>query len=170
MNIGLVLDVDGVLNIHSESYKTLDVRWNKDIASMEFHLVQRLNYLIDKLKVDNNVSILLCTGWLKDDFIEVSKKNKFRYNNLINFHTSFKTYKARATLNTINCSKDGDLSKYDLVIYLEDEITKTETFTINNVKCIAYNVDMSMGLSDKIVKTVLNDVNKFQGVINAEKD
>lgn len=58
----IFLDVDGVLNIYSESYRTNDTKYDyhfpTDITRLEFHLVKRLEYIIDK----TNADMVVCSG------------------------------------------------------------------------------------------------------------
>ena len=60
----IFLDVDGVLNIFSESYMTnyveYDNRFKFSINRLEFHLVKRLEYIIK----NTDAYIVVCYGWV----------------------------------------------------------------------------------------------------------
>lgn len=75
----IFLDVDGVLNIHSESYRTNDIKHDyhfpTDMTRLEFHLVKRLEYIIDQTDAD----IVLCSGWDIETLKKVLYTIKFKY-------------------------------------------------------------------------------------------
>ena len=75
----IFLDVDGVLNIYSESYKTNSVEYDgyfsDTINRMEFHLVKRLEYIISQ----TNANIVLNTGWCMVDVIRILEEYNFKY-------------------------------------------------------------------------------------------
>jgi len=79
MNKVIFLDVDGVLNIHSESYRTNDIahyyHFPTDIIRLEFRLVKRLEYIIDK----TNADMVVCSGWGIDILKEVLYIVKFKH-------------------------------------------------------------------------------------------
>ena len=69
MNKVIFLDIDGVLNLFGDSYKTnsvaFDTHFQEIITRMEFHLVKRLEYIIK----DNNIADYI----VLDDEIDIPK-------------------------------------------------------------------------------------------------
>jgi len=70
----IFLDIDGVLNIQSNSYTTAKSRHNL----CEPHLVERLNYLCKKVE---NMEIVISSSWRRDMIAleEVLKECNFKY-------------------------------------------------------------------------------------------
>ena len=81
MNKAIFLDIDGVLNLFGESYKTnsvaFDIHFQEIITRMEFHLVKRLEYIINETDAD----IILISAWDLDSAKRVLQQNDFKHLN-----------------------------------------------------------------------------------------
>ena len=81
VEVDLYIDVDGVLNIHSDSYRTYDNCWSRFFpffGRMEGHLVRRLDFLCSKLNLAN---LFLISNWNLDDAKEELSRLGFSYSN-----------------------------------------------------------------------------------------
>lgn len=75
----IFLDIDGVLNIRSNSYSTLAVehnsRFTDSICRMEYFLVKRLEYLVKM----TDAKIVLISAWDLESAKKELKNNDFKY-------------------------------------------------------------------------------------------
>lgn len=75
----IFLDIDGVLNIRSNSYSTLAVEHNSrfadSICRMEYFLVKRLEYLVKM----TDAKIVLISAWDLESAKKELKNNDFKY-------------------------------------------------------------------------------------------
>ena len=75
----IFLDIDGVLNIRSNSYSTLSVEHNSrfadSICRMEYFLVKRLEYLVKM----TDAKIVLISAWDLESAKNELKNNDFKY-------------------------------------------------------------------------------------------
>jgi len=147
----IFLDVDGVLNIMSNSYRTFMKPYGQHI---EPHLVQRLNYLIDK----TNADVVVSSAWrVHMDDLETQMVEQ-----------GFKHWHRVIGATPYGGSNRGDQIKkwleeneyYGLYCVLEDEPSD-----ICGNKCRAISamyvvhVDMAEGLSE-------NDVSRAIGILS----
>jgi len=152
MNKLIFLDVDGVLNIMSNSYRTFMKPYGQHI---EPHLVQRLNYLIEKTDSD----IVVSSSWrvhmddLETQMVEQGFKHWHRVIGATNYNGQ---YRGQQIADWI------EFNEYKGVYcVLEDEPSD-----ICGNKCRAIgaryvvHVDMAEGLSE-------NDVSRAIGILDA---
>nr|DAT66404.1 MAG TPA: HAD domain protein [Caudoviricetes sp.] len=115
MNKAIFLDIDGVLNLFGESYKTnsvaFDTHFQEIITRMDFHLVKRLEYIIDETDAD----IILISAWDLDSAKRVLKQNEFNYLDKI----KSKLYSPDRVEGILEYIKDNNITDY---IVLDDEI------------------------------------------------
>jgi hypothetical protein len=74
----IFLDLDGVLNIISESYITSFFRPDGTIRYFEPHLIERLHYIIERVP---DLKIVISSSWRSDmkDLKEQLEKDGFKY-------------------------------------------------------------------------------------------
>ena len=161
----LFLDIDGVLNIMSNSYRTFMKPYGQHI---EPHLVQRLNYIIDK----TDVHIVVSSSWRHDmdDLKKQLQEQGFNYLGHILDRTPFS---GEMDMNGEESGLRGNqiqqwLKDAEFVIdaycVLEDEVSD-----ICGSKCRAIGaryvveIDMAEGLSQNDVDRtlyILGDTNE----------
>lgn len=158
MNKVIFLDVDGVLNIHSESYRTNDVKYDyhfpTDITRLEFHLVKRLEYIIDQTDAD----IVLCSGWGMDALKEVLYTVKFKHIDKIIDEVD-PTDRVKSILKYV---KEYNVTDY---IVLDDEIDYKEVRNylpdeIDRIPFIGTKVNYQEGLTNENALYAINWLNK----------
>jgi hypothetical protein len=162
MNI-IFLDVDGVLNIMSDSYNSF--AWvNHGSDAVEPHLMKRLEHLIENTV---NAHIVVSSSWHNQDLIRVLSKLRFKYvdriiGRTIRVVSSDVQIDAQSTMivkdtGNIHLNNRGDqiqqwLNENELPIFnyvvLEDEVSdvcgeRCDTIPHSNV----VEVDMKEGLS-----------------------
>ena len=115
MNKAIFLDIDGVLNLFGESYKTnsvaFDTNFQEIITRMEFHLVKRLEYIINETEAD----IILISAWDLDSAKRVLKQNDFKHLDKL----KSKLYSPDRVEGILEYIKDNNITDY---IVLDDEI------------------------------------------------
>ena len=115
MNKAIFLDIDGVLNLFGESYKTnsvaFDTHFQEIITRMEFHLVKRLEYIINETEAD----IILISAWDLDSAKGVLKQNDFKHLDKL----KLKLYSPDRVEGILEYIQDNNITDY---IVLDDEI------------------------------------------------
>ena len=115
MNKAIFLDIDGVLNLFGESYKTnsvaFDTHFQEIITRMEFHLVKRLEYIINETDAD----IILISAWDLDSANRVLQQNDFKRLDKI----KSKLYSPDRVEGILEYIQDNNITDY---IVLDDEI------------------------------------------------
>lgn len=115
MNKAIFLDIDGVLNLFGESYNTnsvaFDTHFQETITRMEFHLVKRLEYIINETDAD----IILISAWDLDSSKIVLKQNDFKRLDKL----KSKLYSPDRVEGILEYIKDNNITDY---IVLDDEI------------------------------------------------
>lgn len=71
----IFLDVDGVLNIMSDSYRSTDYI-NLGTNAIEIHLMQRLEFLMEQVE---NTFIVLSSSWGEKQFLIAMQQRRFKY-------------------------------------------------------------------------------------------
>lgn len=153
----IFLDIDGVLNIFSTSYRTLAKPYGQHI---EPHLVERLNYICKN--IDTN--IVISSSWKANmnDLEKQMKEQGFKYWDRVVGRTKFsgemKNYKGEESGFRGYQIKDYLLeNKIDNYVVVDDEISD-----ICGTKCRAIEArfvvqtDMNEGLSDNNVDKILH--------------
>ena len=149
----IFLDVDGVLNLESDSYTTAKSRENL----CEPHLVERFNYLCRKME---EVEIVISSSWRKDmvELEKVLKESGFRYWDKVVGRTSIsahaKTLKRGEQIHEW-LKKHVSVSflpRIDAKIYIiDDEPEPIKKFWSMD----SFFTDPAIGLTDEIVKEIL---------------
>ena len=146
----IFLDTDGVLNIHSTSYKTLscdnDSRHKCMTCRMEYHLVKRLEYLIDK----TDAYVILISAWDIDSAKLCLLEHNFKYyDRILTKIGSVNTSRVEVILDFVTQNNITDFAVFD------DELI--DLYLVPGKYRQAFIlVDMSQGLSDRDVEAALN--------------
>ena len=150
----IFLDIDGVLNIMSNSYRTFMKPYGQHI---EPHLVQRLNYLIEK----TNANIVISSSWrgdMEDTEKQMNEQGFKHWDKVIGKTGRDKEgHRGNEIKEWLTIHKDNKIESFCV---LEDE-----TADVCGSKCraiMAYHVvkvDMNEGLSD-------NNVSHAMGVLS----
>ena len=115
MNKAIFLDIDGVLNLFGESYKTnsvaFDTHFQETITRMEFHLVKRLEYIVNQTEAD----VILISAWDLDSAKRVLKQNDFKHLDKL----KSKLYSPDRVEGILEYIQDNNITDY---IVLDDEI------------------------------------------------
>lgn len=115
MNKAIFLDIDGVLNLFGESYKTnsvaFDTHFQETITRMEFHLVKRLEYIVNQTEAD----IILISAWDLDSAKRVLQQNDFKHLDKL----KSKLYSPDRVEGILEYIQDNNITDY---IVLDDEI------------------------------------------------
>ena len=113
----IFLDVDGVLNIMSKSYNTLEIRKDRPNIYIEPHLVRRLEWLMDKTGAD----IVVSSSW-RYDMDELKKQMEAsgftKWDRVIGKTTYNLDHRGEQILDWLNNNSD----KWDRYVVIEDEI------------------------------------------------
>ena len=146
----IFLDTDGVLNIHSTSYKTLscdnDSRHKCMTCRMEYHLVKRLEYLIDK----TDAYVILISAWDIDSAKLCLLEHNFKYyDRILTKIGSVNTSRVEVIWDFVTQNNITDFAVFD------DELI--DLYLVPGKYRQAFIlVDMSQGLSDRDVEAALN--------------
>lgn len=150
----IFLDIDGVLNIHSTSYKTLscdnDSRHKCMTCRMEYHLVKRLEYLIDK----TDAYIILISAWDIDSAKLCLLEHNFKYyDRILTKIGSVNTSRVEVILDFVTQNNITDFAVFD------DELI--DLYLVPGKYRQAFiQVDMCQGLSDSNVMDALDYIQK----------
>ena len=119
MNKAIFLDIDGVLNLFGDSYKTnsvaFDTHFQETITRMEFHLVKRLEYIIN----ETNADVILISAWDLDSAKRVLQQNDFKHLNKI----KSKLYSPDRVEGILEYIRDNNITDY-IVLYDQIDIPK----------------------------------------------
>ena len=154
----IFLDVDGVLNIMSNSYNSFKLTSN----ALEPHLVRRLEFIIRRTSRVVPVKIVISSSWREEDLLVALGKCGFKYINNIIGRTPRNIYNYRG--DQIRDWLDNHQDKYniDSYIVLEDEVVDvcgSKCSSISNDNVI--EVDMNEGLSHKDCVNAIHKLNKL---------
>ena len=152
----IFLDVDGVLNIYSESYKTNSVdndnKFPELITRMEYHLVKRLEFIIDM----TDAEIVLISGWDLKSTKRVLKQNNFKHLDKL----KEKLNSNDRILGILNYVKQNKIDKF-IVLDDETDFERVLELVPKEFKNSWIEIDFSEGLTNKIslyVFKLLNDL------------
>lgn len=144
----LLLDFDGVLNIHSDSYRTLDVRWGMSGERIEFHLVQRIRWLLEQCP---DLELVICSCWNYDSAIRELKRHNFSQETKIGY-VNGALDKGRNILDFLKKEP-----KYNEVFLLDDEAPAFEWIK-KEIEIELIHVNRNIGVSqddiDRIIKKI----------------
>lgn len=160
MNKVIFLDVDGVLNIFSETYKTNSVDYNNyfsDITNrMEFHLVKRLEYIISK----TDANIVLNTGWFMEDVIRILEEYNFKYIEKIE---SAIPKVGNWVYFILEYVKKYDVDRFYVidVEIIEENVNKLIHNEEDKIPFFGTRVNCSSGLSDENAKFIIKYLNEI---------
>jgi len=149
----LFLDVDGVLNIMSESYHSHSYL-HGGTDPLEYHLISRLEYIIDRIP---DLKIVVSSSWGLEKLTEKLKQCNFKY--IDNITDSVSRYE----INRGNQIKDWlNVNSVKSYAVLDDEIfdicgDKCNTIPSKNV----VEVNMNEGLSNKNCTEVISIINNL---------
>jgi len=146
----IFLDIDGVVNIMSPSYNSSAYRPDGSVRWMEEHLVQRLNYLVEK----SGAEIVISSSWRLDmkDLEKQLVKNGFKHWDKVQGETPYFGHRGDEIQKYL--VEHPEVEGY---VVLEDEIDD-----VNGEKCQAIpmdnivEVDMRNGLSDQNITKAKN--------------
>lgn len=155
----LMLDVDGVLNIESNSYFTAKERTNH----VEPHLVSRFNYLCEKTAEDN-LDIVISSSWRNamGELEEELKGVGFKYwDRVIGKTTSNPNITKRG--EQIQRWLDDNVPELILGINLGLYILDDEMYGIDHLfdEQYLYLIDRENGLCHSTVQRILDSIKRF---------
>lgn len=150
----IFLDIDGVLNIHSTSYKTLscdnDSIHKCKTCRMEYHLVKRLEYLMGKV----DAYIVLISAWDIDSAKQCFMEHNFKYyDRILTKIGNVNISRVEVILDFIDQNNITDFAVFD------DELI--DLYLVPGKKRHAFIlIDMCQGLSDGNVADALDYIQK----------
>lgn len=153
VEVDLYIDVDGVLNIHSDSYRTYDNCWSRFFpffGRMEGHLVRRLDYLCSKLNLAN---LFLISNWNLDDAKEELSRLGFSYTNKLTRPKKFPN--VTADKRSIIVRENTPAESRRVAIVIDDAPYKD---WVDSVQAFKITTDISEGLTDRDIKLILDRV------------
>lgn len=147
----IFLDVDGVLNIMSDSYYTMAwVNYGSD--AVDYHLMRRLEYLIEKVP---NSYIIISSSWSEGQLKSSLERRRFKYLDRILGRTSRDKKFRGEQINDWLIEND-----WESYIVLEDEIIDVCGEKCNLIpREFVIEVDMNEGLSNKNIERAINILN-----------
>ena len=154
MNV-IFLDIDGVLNIQSETYNSHSYE-NIGNDTIEPHLMKRLEYLLDRV---GSPLVVLSSSWRLKQLKRKLAKQRFKYLGLIEHRTSREKDLRGEQINDFLIEYSWMVSDY---VVLEDEVSdvcgaKCNIIPVDKV----VEVDMNEGLSNK---DVINTIIRLNGL------
>ena len=148
----IFLDVDGVLNIFSPSYRSSDSK-HYGLDAIEPHLVRRLEWLLEQTP---NSFVVVSSSWGLSSLFETLHKRNFKYHNKIIARTPRNKYHLRG--EQINqWLMENEWGSY---VVFEDEISD-----VCGEKCsiipreFVVEIDSTEGLSHKNIERAINILN-----------
>lgn len=145
-DLTILLDIDGVLNIRSQSYTTRGFE-------LEHHLVSRLNYLIKELSNKYQVHIVLYSGWKYEDVASKCAKYPAIVSKLIDVHIVKRNPNQETFVSNINSVLDKNNIPNDRVILIDDELWETKR--VDNT--LLHRIDNTVGISDSDVISIIQN-------------
>lgn len=145
-DLTILLDIDGVLNIRSQSYTTRGFE-------LEHHLVSRLNYLIKELSNKYQVHIVLYSGWKYEDVARKCAKYSVIVSKLIDIHIVKHNPNQSTFVNNINSILDKNNIPNDRVILIDDELWKTK----RDSNTLLHRIDSTVGISDSDIISIIQN-------------
>lgn len=157
MNKAIFLDIDGVLNLFGESYKTnsvdFDTHFQETITRMEFHLVKRLEYIINETEAD----IILISAWDLDSTKRVLKQNDFKRLDKL----KSKLYSPDRVEGILEYIQDNNITDY---IVLDDEIDIPKALNLapkeDRNSWVGTIINSAEGLTNKAATYAVNLLNR----------
>lgn len=145
-DLTILLDIDGVLNIRSQSYTTRGFE-------LEHHLVSRLNYLIKELSNKYQVHIVLYSGWKYEDVARKCAKYPAIVSKLIDVHIVKRNPNQETFVSNINSILDKNNIPNDRVILIDDELWETK----RDSNTLLHRIDNTVGISDSDVTSIIQN-------------
>lgn len=145
-DLTILLDIDGVLNIRSQSYTTKGFE-------LEHHLVSRLNYLIKELSIKYQVHIVLYSGWKYEDVARKCAKYPAIASKLIDIHIVKHNPNQSTFVNNINSILDKNNIPNDRVVLIDDELWETKR--VDNT--LLHRIDSTVGISDSDIISIIQN-------------
>ena len=145
-DLTILLDIDGVLNIRSQSYTTRGFE-------LEHHLVSRLNYLIKELSIKYQVHIVLYSGWKYEDVARKCAKYPAIASKLIDIHIVKRNPNQSTFVNNINSILDKNNIPNDRVVLIDDELWETKR--VDNT--LLHRIDSTVGISDSDIISIIQN-------------
>ena len=146
IGLTILLDIDGVLNIRSQSYTTRGFE-------LEHHLVSRLNYLIKELSNKYQVHIVLYSGWKYEDVARKCTKYPAIVSKLIDIPIVKHNPNQSTFVSGINLTLVKNNIPNSRVILLDDEILETKR--CDNI--LLYRIDSAVGITDRDVTSIIQN-------------
>lgn len=152
----IFLDIDGVLNIRSNSYSTLSVEHNSrfadSICRMEYFLVKRLEYLVKM----TDARIVLISAWDLESAKNELKNNDFKF---VDFVIDFVEYNE----NRIKAINDYVIkNKIKSFVIFDDEIRAGDLNALPSYERFRFiQIDFENGIQSR-------DISKAIGILNVD--
>lgn len=150
----IFLDIDGVLNIRSNSYSTLaiehNLRFADSICRMEYFLVKRLEYLVKMA----NARIVLISAWDLESAKKELKNNDFKY---VDFVIDFVEYNE----NRIKAINDYVIkNKIKSFVIFDDEIRAGDLNALPSYQRFRFiQVDFENGIQSRDISNAIGILN-----------
>lgn len=150
----IFLDIDGVLNIRSNSYSTLSVEHNSrfadSICRMEYFLVKRLEYLVKM----TDAKIVLISAWDLESAKNELKNNDFKF---VDFVIDFVSYNK----NRIKAINDYVVkNKIKSFVIFDDEIRVGDLNALPSYERFRFiQIDFENGIQSQDIKNAIGILN-----------
>ena len=164
VEVDLYIDVDGVLNIHSDSYRTYDNCWSRFFpffGRMEGHLVRRLDYLCSKL---NSANLFLISNWNLDDAKEELSRLGFSYSNRLTRPKKFLNLTAEN--RSVIVKENTPADSHRVAIVIDDALYKD---WVDSARAYKITTDIAEGLTDRDIKLILERVESIESISKETK-
>jgi len=140
----IFLDIDGVVNINSPSYYTNTYKNDGSVMYIEPHLVQRLNWLLERVEAN----IVISSSWRHDmqDLKEQLEKAGFKYWNRVEGKTTVLMHRGEEIQEYLNSHPE-----VKCYVVLEDEIDDVcgeKCDTIHKLNVIEINPQIGLTHND----------------------
>ena len=153
----IFLDVDGVLNIMSPSYNTAAYRPDGSVVWMDVHLIQRLNYLIEK----TGAEVVISSSWrldMKDLKLQL-EANSFKHWDKVQGETPYFGFRGDEIQRYLD-----EHPEIDGYVVLEDEPTDVCGDMCSTIpEEFVVSVDMKNGLTDQ-------DITKAKDILYKQEE
>jgi len=156
----IFLDMDGVMNIMGDAYRSTDYI-NLGTQAVEPHLMRRLEYLIEEVEKDGvPVKIVISSSWSEYNVLLTMNRLRFKYMNAFIGRTKRDVKWRGNQIQAWLDETDKNVVKY---VVLEDE-----PCDVCGEKCAiipkeyVVPVNMDTGLSDKNVEVAINKLKVYR--------
>ncbi len=160
----IFLDIDGVLNIRSNSYSTLSIEHNSrfadSICRMEYFLVKRLEYLVKM----TNAKIVLISAWDLESAKNELKNNDFKY---VKSVIDFVGYNK----NRIKAINDYVVkNKIKSFVIFDDEIRAGDLNALPSYERFRFiQIDFENGIQSQDIKNAIGILNVNSTIVKSQK-